>query len=160
MIYAYIALAVALFGGGFATAKQFDAAEILRLETAIERGNAQAETELRLAQVKVAHETEKAAQLNQQIEITHAQQIQTVNALTDRVADSAKRLYASRQNCANAVSTGSNPRVSETEAADRYGRAVGATVADVKIADAYAQSCWRIVSHNCGITHDGPLLPD
>lgn len=154
MIYAWIGSLLLAAMGGFFTARQFDAAEILRLETAIERSNAQADAELKLAQVKVAHETEKAAQLNQQIEITHAQQIQTVNALTDRVADSAKRLYASRQNCANAVSTGSNPRVSETEAADRYGRAVGATVADVKIADAYAQSCWRIVSENCGIINN------
>lgn len=159
MIYAFIASFVIGCLGGFATAHQFDAAKILTLETAIERGNIQAEIDLSIAQVEAAHNAEKAEKLNQQIEVAHAQSIETANALTDRVA-AAARLYASRSNCQNAVSGGNSSGSIDGESADRLSREIGELAGEIKRADVYAQSCWQFVSANCGIAHDGPLLPD
>lgn len=160
MIYAFaVVFAFGSLVGGYA-AHEFSQAEILRLQTAIERGNMQAEADLKQAQAEAAHNAEKAANLTHQIELSHVQAIQTANALTDRVA-AASRVYASRQNCTNAVSaSASTVDAAQTASQPDFSNGLAEIVRRADQTAIYAQSCWQFVSANCGIAHDGALLPD
>jgi hypothetical protein len=151
MLYAFLAVFLAGLGAGGFAVHQFDAAEIVRLESAIHEGNLKAEKEFEIAQSEIVMAQAKAEKFNQELELSRAQSIQTINALTDRVA-AAGRLYARRQNCAGSVSGGD--RAGESEEAAEPADFSGRLAEIVRRADetaVYAQSCWRFVSNNCGV---------
>lgn len=151
MLYAFLAVFLAGLGAGGFAVHQFDAAEIVSLESAIHEGNLKSEKEFEKAQADVLMAKAKAEQFNNELELSRAQSIQTINALTDRVA-AAGRLYARRQNCKNAVPGGERSGEPETaaEPADFSGR-LAEIVRRADETAVYAQSCWRFVNKNCGI---------
>lgn len=144
MIYAYVALALAIFGGGFASGYRFELSNTQRLELAIQRSNAEGELILQAAKLKVADADIQAEKRNQQIEIIHVQNLATVNGLVDRVRG------ASRQDCANPLPANKDSSVSNSETADysrleRFAQLAGKSAT-------YAESCWKeLTENNCGI---------
>lgn len=156
MIYTYVALALAIFSGGFASGYRFELTNTQRLELAIQRSNSDAEQVMQAAKLKVANADTKAAQLNQQIETSHVQSINTINALSARVSDAARVYNASRKDCANTLSADTDTAISagESRALDTAARVVEFAQRAAKLGDEsseYAQQCWAFVTNNCGI---------
>jgi len=143
MIYAYVALSLAIFGVGFTSGYRFELSNTQRLELAIQRSNSEAEQVLQAAKLKVADADMQAEKRNQQIEIIHVQNLSTVNSLVDRVRS------ASLQDCSDSVPAAEYTRVLAEKAADnsrlaRFSKLAGDTAV-------YAESCWKELTNNCGI---------
>jgi hypothetical protein len=158
--YALLAGLVIGFGGGVTIGYKWNEAELTACNAAIERGNIIAQNVLDAAVAQKSLDESKAQQLNQQIEVSHAQAVSTVNALSDRAADAARRLYSVRnQGCTNALPSSSGAGGIEEAAADGFSQEVRKTIYDIGVADAYAQACWQFVTNNCGIIYHA-LLPN
>lgn len=156
MIYAYAALALAIFGGGFASGYRFELSNTQRLELAIQRSNSEAEQVLQAAKLKVADADTQAAQLNKQIEVSHAQSINTINTLSARVSDAARMYNARHKDCANSLPADTNTAIptGEPGALDTTARIIEFAQRAAKLGDEsseYAQQCWAFVNNNCGI---------
>lgn len=151
MPYAYIIAAASIFAAGFGLSHQLDKVEIQSLQMAIERGNAEAEMTLQAAKSRVDQAAIEAAAANKQLESSHAQSIQTINAYR---ADLDNRLHdrsASRRNAVPAC-TGSGNLDEATGAADVSERSIADLAFRADQVAAYAQACWKFVSNNCGIS--------
>lgn len=143
MIYAYVALAIAIFSGGFASGYRFELSNTQRLELAIQRSNSEAEQVMQAAKLKVAEADMQSEKRNQQIEIIHVQNLSTVNSLVDRVHS------AGRQDCASPLPRSKGASVPTPETADSSRLEQFTSLAGQSAA--YAESCWAFVTNNCGI---------
>ena len=139
MLYAIAAAFVLGLVSGAAGMRQWDSSEILVLQNAISQANAESESTLKIAQVKVQAATQEAEQVNQELEKSYAQNIATVNSYFDRVRHSA----TSRPNTVPSCESAGTPETTTTEFAE--------TVETAYKLEVYANSCWRFVKNECGI---------
>ena len=157
MIYAYIGSLLIAFAAGFGLSHQLEKAETQRLTLAIERSNNEAQLTLQAAKTKVAALDTAALQFKNQLETAHDQSIKTINSLHDQLATA--RLSASDQNSANPLSASSSAGIATTETGSEqfstdFDRLVKAEAYRADTVAAYAESCWRFVTNNCGIAKE------
>lgn len=138
MMYAIAAAFILGIVSGAAGMRQWDSAEIVSLQAAIQEANTQSEVTLKLAQVRVEAATKEAEQLNTQLETSYEQSIATVNSYFDRVRN---HRAASRPNPVPSCESAGTPEATSTEFAEIAYRL-----------EAYADSCRAFVTSNCGIT--------
>jgi len=152
MAYAFLACLLAGFGVGAWFTHRFDAAEIQALQSAIDQGNAQSALILQTATAQVAEAAAKAQQAKQQLELSHAQSIATVNDYAARLHDSlARRTDAvSRRICPGISASTTDPAYLPAALAGVLQYVDGETTRADAVAS-YAQSCWQFVSNNCGV---------
>lgn len=156
MIYAL--LVIAAFSTGFGVAYKIDSATINELKHQIEASNDQAASTLTSIQERVAeaHATAKAANTN--LELAHAQSINTINAYHDAVK--SKRLHdPHRKNsgCPLSADTNTGLAFSSTETSELSAALTDFLIAESFSADqigAYAQQCYAYVNNNCGLNNE------
>lgn len=137
MLYAIAAAFISGLLFGAAGMRQWDSAEIVSLQAAIQEANTQSEVTLKLAQVKVEAATKEAENLNTELEKSYEQSVATANAYFDRVRNNRA---ASRPNPVPSCESAGTPETTTTEFAETAYRI-----------EAYAKSCWRFVENGCGI---------
>lgn len=155
MIYAFIAAILLGFGAGFGLSQQLAQADIVRLESAIQSANDQAA--IRLANAKKDAERIKIDQqkLSQQLEKSHEQNIQTINALRDRLAY-VRLPTASSSRGRDTKNRNHNPATAEEQAEHQqlsadFDRLVKAEFYRADTVAAYADACYTfVVENNCG----------
>lgn len=155
MPYAYIIAVLALFGAGFATSHQFDKAELESLRNTISRANAEADMQLEIAKRKVQAADLRAADDNHKIEVSHAQHIQTINALHDQLV--AARLPTGHQDCRDTLPTSASAEQSDGKTEHRelptsFDQLVKTEALRADTVAAYADACHAFISNNCGIS--------
>ena len=150
MPYVYIIAAASIFAAGFGLSHQLDKAEIQALQAAIERGNSEALHRLELSERKLLDANHQADLLNQQLEASHAQSIETINAYR---SDLDNRLYERSTRRRNTVPACPGAGNTEAEAAstDLSERAIADLAARADQVATYAQACWQFVNNDCGI---------
>lgn len=116
MIYAYVIAAIALFGAGFGTAHQLDKAEILAMENAISAQKVEAAAMLQAETDRVNLAMSKAHEFNNQLEVSHAQSISTINAIHDQLATASLRDTGRRKSSGGATGNSASAGIAETTA--------------------------------------------
>ena len=93
MFYIQIALAIAIYAAGYATAWKIEVKEVARLEASIESANQQAQATLSAIQERVKSAQTKAEVVAVQLESEHTQSSQSIANLSTRLA-AARLQYA------------------------------------------------------------------
>ena len=93
MFYIQIAIAIAIYAAGYATAWKIEVKEVARLEASIESANQQAQSTLSAIQERVKSAQTKAEVVAVQLESEHTQSSQSIANLSTRLA-AARMQYA------------------------------------------------------------------
>ena len=109
MFYAQLALAIAIYAAGYATAWKIEVKEVARLEASIESANQQAQDTLNAAQEYARANQAKAMVITAQLEREHDQNSQSIANLSTRLA-SARLQYATHSASRNCTL----PKISDT----------------------------------------------
>jgi chromosome segregation ATPase len=86
MFYIQIAIAIAIYAAGYATAWKVEVREVARLEASIESANQQAQATLSAIQERVKSAQDKAEVVAVQLESEHTQSSQSIAHLSTRLA--------------------------------------------------------------------------
>ena len=114
MIYAYIIAALAVFGAGFGVSHQLDKADILAMENSIAAQKVEAAALLQAETDRVNLAMSKAHEFNNQLEVSHAQSITTINAIRDQLATTSLRDTGRRSSGGSATGNSASTGVTET----------------------------------------------
>lgn len=146
MLYVHAFLAFAIFSAGFTASTAVHQSQIDALESVIVQANLESEHTLAMAKARVQQAEVESLHLSQQLETGNAQSLATINALHDQLHDGVTR-------GANAVPGCPRPSAPATaaEPAD-VSTALAELAYQADIVAAYAQSCWKFVSHDCGLS--------
>jgi hypothetical protein len=109
MFYIQIAVAVAIYAAGYATAWKVEVKEVARLEAFIESANQQAQTTLSVIQERVKSAQDKAEVVAVQLESEHTQSSQSIANLSTRLA--AARLQYAKHSAGSGCAL---PKISDT----------------------------------------------
>lgn len=124
MFYIQIAMAIAIYVSGYATAWKIEAKEISRLEASIESANQQAQATLSAIQERVKSAQAKAESASVLLESDHTKSSQSITALSTRLAAARLQYATASRSCAlpkasdssnDKVHDGSGPYLSASE---------------------------------------------
>jgi hypothetical protein len=93
MFYIQIAIAIAIYAAGYATAWKVEVREVARLEASIDSANQQSQATLSAIQERVKSAQDKAEVVAVQLESEHTQSTQSIANLSTRLA-AARLQYA------------------------------------------------------------------
>lgn len=99
MFYIQIAMAIAIYASGYATAWKIEAKEIARLEASIESANQQAQATLSAIQERVKSAQAKAESITVQLESEHTQSTQSIANLSTRLAAARLQYATASRSC-------------------------------------------------------------
>ena len=162
MIYAFLAAIVIGFGAGFYTSHEIDSAEIIALESAIKSANDQAKIIMTTAKKESERIKSDQRQLAQQLEKSHEQNIQTVNALRDQLA-TVRLPAAHNPRSGNAKNNDHGTQKPEAQADNEQlpatlDRLVKAEFYRADTVAEYAEACYTfVVEQNCGVPVQDPV---
>lgn len=100
MFYIQIAVAIAIYAAGYATAWKIEVKEVARLEASIESANQQAQVTLSAIQERVKSAQAKAESASVQLESDHIKSSQSITALSTRLAAARLQYATSSRGCA------------------------------------------------------------
>lgn len=100
MFYIQIAMAIAIYASGYATAWKIEAKEISRLEASIESANQQAQATLSAIQERVKSAQAKAESTSVQLESDHIKSTQSITALSTGLAAARLQYATASRSCA------------------------------------------------------------
>jgi hypothetical protein len=114
MFYIQIAMAIAIYASGYATAWKIEAKEISRLEASIESANQQAQATLSVIQERVKSAQAKAESASVQLESDHIKSTQSITNLSTRLAAARLQYATASRSCAlPKASDSSNDKVND-----------------------------------------------
>ena len=99
MFYIQIAMAIAIYASGYATAWKIEAKEISRLEASIESANQQAQATLSAIQERVKSAQAKAESASVLLESEHTQSTQSIANLSTRLAAARLQYATASRSC-------------------------------------------------------------
>lgn len=156
MGYIQVAILAAAYGLGFWTGYSWQAGRIESMEASIATQKAISERLLDYSNKRVKQAEDESLLANNELDKANAQSLETINAYHSKLA--SVRLYdPGRKGCRNAVPKSHGADVTESQATD--GQELSGITArflrdEARRADglrAYADTCHRFVSTNCGI---------
>jgi hypothetical protein len=100
MFYIQIAIAIAIYAAGYATAWKVEVKEVARLEASIESANQQAQATLSVIQERVKSAQDKAESASVQLESDHIKSSQSITALSTRLAAARLQYATASRGCA------------------------------------------------------------
>ena len=100
MFYIQIAVAIAIYAAGYATAWKIEVKEVARLEASIESANQQAQVTLSAIQERVKSSQAKAESASVQLESEHIKSSQSITALSTRLAAARLQYATASRGCA------------------------------------------------------------
>jgi hypothetical protein len=157
MLYILIAVAAASFGTGYLTSHQIDQVSILRLERAIDRGNADAAATLGVIKDRVATAQNDALKSNLELDNANQSAINTINAYDKRL-DAVQLFDAGyKPRCPDALPASRDTGVSKDAAhyasyATELDQLVKNKARECDTAANYALNAYKFVfEQNCGI---------
>lgn len=109
MFYIQIAVAIAIYAAGYATAWKVEVKEVARLEASIESANQQSQATLSIIQERVKSAQTKAEVIAVQLESEHTQSTQSIANLSTRLA--AARLQYAKHSAGSGCAL---PKISDT----------------------------------------------
>ncbi len=156
MLYAYLFIAIALFGSGYATAWKAGAEQISTLEAQIEISNHEAKRLLQQATAQTAHAEAEATVANIQLETEHAKNIESVTASAGLLGAVRMRIATKHPNCANTLSKGASAAITtdSTDTTELPTELVALLQTESRRCDqvmAWSEEAYQFISNNCGI---------
>jgi hypothetical protein len=133
MFYIQIALAIAIYAAGYATAWKIEVKEVARLEASIESANQQAQATLSAIQERVKSAQAKAESASVQLESDHIKSTQSIANLSTRLAAARLQYATASRGCALPKASdssnypendGSRPYLSPDELSTEFNRLV------------------------------------
>ena len=156
MVWTLIAIVLLGFGAGYETASAILQPKINELKVAIATANNEADMQLKVSKGKVDAANQEAKQFNDQLEVAHAQHIETINNLHDKLAAVSVPTNNCSKNGANRVSasaSAANPTTAtghDQLPTDLIELVKSEAYRADKVAE-YAAQCWTFVHNNCEI---------
>ena len=133
MLYIQIALAIAIYAAGYATAWKIEVKEVVRLEASIESANQQAQATLSATQEYAKATQAKAMVINGRLEIEHDQNSQSIANLSARLA--AARLQYAKHSASRDCTL---PKISDTSY-DKTHDAAGSYLSSAELSEGLNQ---------------------
>ncbi|MGZ4953570.1 MAG: hypothetical protein ACXV8Q_00540 [Methylobacter sp.] len=159
MPYLLAAIFVASTGLGYWAEHQISRTQIEHMELALQSQKVEAQTLLATATVRITKSEADARNANQQLEKSHETAINSINSLHDSFANERMRDPGRRpsRGCPVPASASAGQPEDQTDGSELSAELAGFLVDQSYRADqvaAYAATCYRFVSNNCGIAKD------
>lgn len=157
MFYLILGIALTSFSAGYFTSHEIDKGEMLQVELALQRQNAEAEAQLSVAVNRLQVAQAEAIAINNDLDKAHESAIQTANTYHDLLNSSRLRFPAGRKGCSDSVPANSSTQdakdkaeyIELSEGADRFLKELSYRADAVS---AYANECFTfVVENNCGV---------